>query len=99
MPSSCRAREVAGVEGVYATVEAEAVEILGGRAASQVRRLLKEGHVRSCSGEVAGGGQSRHPTADHNDVGLRSFRFHLSACSFRPWAPVIVALGRVLGAF
>src|SRR5918995_1743846 len=60
----------AGVEGVPATVEQEAVELPGRRAAAQVGRLLKEGHAHPLPSQVAGGGEPRHPAPDNHDVRL-----------------------------
>src|SRR5918995_1030995 len=47
-------RRAAGVEGVPAAIEAEAVDVLRRRAASYFRRLLEDGHVHSGSGKIAG---------------------------------------------
>src|SRR5215203_1385211 len=59
-----------------AAVEPEAVELLGCRATTQVRRLLDNGHCHLRACQVAGGGQACHPAADHYDVRLRGSRLH-----------------------
>src|SRR5918994_1368992 len=59
-----------------AAVEPEAVEILGCRAAAQVRRLLDNGHIYLLTCQVAGGGQAGHPASDHDNVRLRESCLH-----------------------
>src|SRR5215204_4055982 len=59
-----------GVEGVPATVEQEAVELPGRRAAAQVGGILQEGHARPRPCQVAGCGEASHPASDNHNVRL-----------------------------
>src|SRR5215211_2249406 len=59
-----------------AAIEPEAVEILGGRATTQVRRFLDNDHIYLLTCQVAGGGQAGHPASDHDNVRLRGSCLH-----------------------